>query len=280
MSLEPQTPSIRQQWQQFLGRWSMFVFILLSPWSLGTLVVTVLLLWALSNQEDPMAATILTLFLSLSTGVLGAVWQSEWARQSEMGRLVTKGRSAVRGLRLLSGNVEEMEKRVAVLQQRQGEAENIGGVEYLEEVRYHCQRLQEAVINSIEEWVDIVPEVQALATQLSVIRSWQAEVERLAAQGMALEAQLAENKGRSLEEIERIETQLQDTKARLRQTESELSAARTTVPLAPGDQLRWSFQQSEEARRLWATSAASSLDEITRNVEIARMFDETHRSQE
>lgn len=220
--------------------WGSFVKVVVSPWAILLLVTTVGLDLVVVFYADTLLASgagisrvvagILTSFATLAAGVLGGVLAKRWDDLMGERVLVTKGRSAVRSLKLLLRNIGSLERRVGqYLERHCGENREEDLPQevistYLEEVVGRCRVLQEETVNSIEDWIDIVPEAD-IRTQIGLISERGAEIEQLTRQIRDLMAEMEEVRGES-------ETEAKKLRSRIREKEEELSEARRELSKA------------------------------------------------
>jgi hypothetical protein len=213
-----------------LGReWGIFLTILLKPMVVGLLIVTIVMIAVqillVDVELDPFVDAIFTILISIFSGGIGAIISDKLTAIREEGILVTRGKSAIRGLELLLEHLSALEKRIAYFAQAVHEEapenklviENSYG-----EFLGHCNSLQEEAVNAIEEWQDIIPEAANSKTRIGLISRLkaekQAEHERLIREVSELQAQLDDEKERSEEEKEKL-------LKKLREKESQLSRA-------------------------------------------------------
>ncbi|MDA8405239.1 MAG: hypothetical protein M0T73_00015 [Deltaproteobacteria bacterium] len=170
-------PTQWNNWEKFWQEWRIFVQTLFSPKILFFIVATVALFClSLTVREDPKAppylTAIITVLLTISSVLLGRFISDRWSKLSDRGIMVTRGKSAIRGLNLLLQNLYTTEKRVKAHRGYldQGNSDYKLIVMSYEEIVERCILLQEEAINAIEEWQDIIPEVEGLKTQIGVIR--------------------------------------------------------------------------------------------------------------
>lgn len=219
--------SLRKEWKGFAG-------IVFSPWVIVLFLTAIafdaVLVHYTSKLSTPGAnidislVTVLAFIASLSSGILGGVIGKRWDDFIGERVIVTRGKSAVRSLKLLLGNIVALERRVNKYlerhideNQRENQTPEVIRT-YLEEVIERCRVLGEETISSIENWTDIVPGAD-IKTQIGLISELTSEIEQLALQLHDLTAELEETKGISETETKRLH-------AEIRKKEKELSEAR------------------------------------------------------
>jgi len=142
--------------------------------------------------------------------LIGAILASRWAAVGETSVLITRGKSAIRGLKLLLLNLSSAEKRaVEYLKNLANEPEPEVVKFSYEETIGRLQSLQEETTNAIEEWQDIIPEAN-ITTQIGVISQLKTELaDRSAAVQDARQA-LTEAQQASAEEKKALQKRLEE----------------------------------------------------------------------
>ena len=99
---------------------------------------------------------------------------------------------------------------------------------YLEEVIERCKIIEEEVINSIENWADILPE-DVKRTHLGLISDLIAEIEAIEREREALAEDLRASQGRSKEETDALKHQLREKEEELEEASAELRQRQQSV---------------------------------------------------
>jgi len=218
--------------------WLSFFEVLLDPVGIILLGFTLgLIVYETSNSADlqkfPLLAVAVTGLISIFGGITGAYLQKGFSRISEGGVLVTRGKSAIRGLTLLLQNLNNLEGRVASYLSRAHSANaDLNITTSYEEVISRCTQLEEEAINSIEEWTDIIPDAN-VKTQIGVITSLKNDAITFNIRVNELTKQLDESKLRSNEEQVSLRKQLQAERTKLDATTAKLNAAETKLRSSP-----------------------------------------------
>ncbi len=166
----------------------------------------------------------MTMVISIFSGLIGAIAYKYWNDFNEERVLITRGRSAIRGLAVLTQSISALEQRVRIF--LDGEHTIGEKLDALEIVRYEellsrfCN-LQEQTINAVEEWKDIIPEA-AIKTQIGVITELRSEKVTLEARFNDIQKELAATKEKSEEEVKALQQQLLETETNLAKVKSEL----------------------------------------------------------
>lgn len=225
--------------QELKESWGSFLGIILAPVVLIPLVGTSLLIAFTANQlpgtVDPAIDVILTIIIAMFSGVAGAIIAKKWSALNEGSILITRGKSAIRGLKLLLLSIDAVEKRIIEY------AEGVSGENQLdyhvkmsyEELIGRCNLIQEEAINAIEEWQDIIPEVANVKTQIGVISEIKRERTELQEKISGLSEEISEVRDRSDEksdevkilskELEAKQIELRKVNRNLREMEDRLN---------------------------------------------------------
>jgi len=219
-----------------LGKeWSVFFGVIFSPWVVLLAIATIVLIGvkftlpAGANLPATVDITI-TLILTITSGVLGALISERWSKINEKSILITRGKSAIRGLGLLLRNIAGIEQRVirytGGLDKDEDDSvnEDVLRLSY-EELKVRCIELQEETINAIEEWQDIIPEAAQWKTQIGVISDLKNDRLVLVSEISRLQVTLEDHGKKSSIDQE----QLEKLKADLKQKEHELISVNTKL---------------------------------------------------
>ncbi|MDO8958071.1 MAG: hypothetical protein Q7V48_07535 [Deltaproteobacteria bacterium] len=210
-------------------RWASFLTIICDPLVLIFLVLTILLGIFLKSQQDPVVIAALTIIITLISGILGAILKGKWNEITEEKVIVTRGKTAVRSLKLLLSNILSLEKRVCeYLFRSQDEQSKMGQSPeviktYLEEIIGRCRIQGEEAISSIENWTDIVPEAD-IRTQIGVISNLREEGDKLIGEVNTLKETLAEAKNQKIEETAKLKKEIDIKEEELRKIKYQLFA--------------------------------------------------------
>ncbi len=173
---------------------------------------------------------LMTVIYGVASTILGVVGARRWSEIQQAGPLVGKGRSAVRALQHLRVQVERLQGRLREFLADVDKEDKLLGNRY-EEMIGACDTLKDGAANSIEEWVDIVPE----AAKLGEIGREREEASQLHAQleilAVRLDALDAVTKHTALTQAERevILTQLRTTTELLTASQSRVRSLETEV---------------------------------------------------
>lgn len=144
-------------------KWKAFFAMIFDPWVILLLLSTLFLALVLVKQTDILIVSAFTFLVSIFSGLLGGVIAKRWDDFTEEKLIETRGKSANRSLQLLLSTVISMERRVRVYLQRLTDKEYKKQITaevtktYFEEIIEESLGLEEKVINSIEDWTDIIP---------------------------------------------------------------------------------------------------------------------------
>ena len=217
----------------FLSKWSSFLSMLVDPWSLITIILIVANLKLITSVDDSKIKLGLNLLLSIFSAALGARMWNEWTALTEGHILIARGKTAIRALKLLHNEVSSLEcraRRYYSSDLKEPKAtENLETIFKigLEEVSERCTNLQESVINSIENWVDIIPEAD-VRTQIGMITALKIESTNLQKEIVNMRAELERSKNESQDEKQKVkekEEQLEKVKKELKEKNNNLNSS-------------------------------------------------------
>ena len=220
------------------NRWKKIREILFYPWIILLFIGTLLLTTMLLNQTNVVLMATSAFLISLFSGVLGAIVVKRLDSITEENLIVARGNSAYRSMQLLLNSVISLERRVRLYLQRFNNKEYNKRITpevintYFEEVVEECVDLEEKVINSIEYWADIVPDVE-IKPVLNHIREMKIEFYEKSAQLDQVNDELRKTKNKSDKEIRELTIGRIDITEELSRIKKELlkSSSQIGVPL-------------------------------------------------
>jgi hypothetical protein len=222
------------------SKWSAFFSIVFDPWILLAFSATAVLFYLLLNQSDRLLIALLTVLVSIASGIIGGIVTKKWDEVTGEAVLVARGKAAIRSLKLLLANTVSLERRVRLYLSRYNRARKDRAKSdlvptYLEDVIERCGILEEEVLSSIENWTDIIPEAD-VRTQIGLISDLKIRVDVLSQEAKALASELVESKGRSEKEIEALKVEKAQKGAELAKARRELAGRTLDIgaPLSSG----------------------------------------------
>ncbi len=213
----------KETWGNIKRQWSSFFVIILHPLIL-VLLFSCYILFSFSSQPQITNGDntetgiklyqLSVLVLSVLTGIIGGIITKKWDELKGGGILVTRGKSAIRGLKLLLNNISAFERRVKIyLRKLSDDNENYDLIlSNYEEMIDKCNSLQEEAVNAIEEWQDIIPEanIKTQIGQISSLKRDQCILEEkiviLSSEGEGKEQELKDKE----DELEKIKEKLRE----------------------------------------------------------------------
>lgn len=144
---------LKEEWKFLFG-------IIFEPWSLLLLTITISMLVlsytqlgaGLSNSNNVLFAVL----LALSSGLLGGRFIQQWNDLVRDKTLAKRGHLAIRNLKLLFTNLTNLENKFkSHLHHQNGQKRSQEVVN--ETLELSMMMLKEEIINSIEDWTDIIP---------------------------------------------------------------------------------------------------------------------------
>ncbi|MBI5326487.1 MAG: YrzE family protein [Ignavibacteriae bacterium] len=152
-------------------KWVNFFNLIWDPLVVFLVILTAIFIYFSNIPLNKNILSVLILIITLVSGLLGGVIANKWAEMTEFKVLVARGKSAIRSLKLILLNVAKIEKRTNeyIIKLDKDNKEYKLVVCNFEEVMQNCRILKEEIISSIENWTDIIPEVENLKTQVGFI---------------------------------------------------------------------------------------------------------------
>lgn len=216
---------VKSRWEEVGEKWLASLSILVDPVVVILLLVSIFLGVMVVNQSDEQIVAMFTVLLGLATGLLGGMADRRWAELAEGKLIYQRAQQAVRGLKLLLGDLSALHRRAAgYAKLSRAEAESMLAVitaERFEEVTHRCTALQERTLSAIEDWTDIVPEAD-IRTQIGEITKLALQEREQERRIRNLEEELKEA-GRSKEEAQELKSQLETMRRELAATRSQLA---------------------------------------------------------
>jgi len=191
------------------NRWKTIREILFYPWIILLFIGTLLLTSILLNQTNVIILATSAFLISLFSGVLGGIVAKRLDIITEEKLIIARGNSAYSSLQLLLSSVISLERRVRLYLQRYNDKEYNKRINpevintYFEEIVEECVKLEEKVINSIEDWTDILPNIEIMSV-LNLIRELKIEFNDESAHLEQVNNGLREIKNKSEEEIREL----------------------------------------------------------------------------
>ena len=213
----------------FFREWKQFSAILFSPSVLGLLLIIIALVYfSEDGLESGKYRDLIVIMVSIFSGVVGALISSKWTKYQESGVLATRGKSAVRGLKLLLhhlSTLEERLKRHKVILKTDGD--NVSEIVFDESLGW-CRALQEETLNSIEEWVGIVPDadIKVQVGELSKLKTARAQLEERV---QHLQEGIEKAKDDTGKEKETLKKQLAVSAKKLRELEKNIDSREVEI---------------------------------------------------
>lgn len=161
-------------------KWRLFLYIILDPFLILLIIITICLIYFSSDDKNKNVYFILIVLSSISCSFIGALIYRKWEEFNDKPILIARGKSAIRNLKLLMSSIAALEKRVKIFLFNLNDAKNTRVVtsSNLEEIIDKCITLKEETINSIENWIDIIPEAD-VTTQIGTLSDLNNELNNL-----------------------------------------------------------------------------------------------------
>jgi hypothetical protein len=217
--------------QNLKEKWGSFFNVMFDPWVIIMLLATVAFINYSTQTEDKNLIAIITLIISLVSGLLGGIIANRWAQITELKVLVARGKSAIRSLKLILLNISNIEKRtkeyIACIDKENIEHKLI--TSNFEEVIEKCNILEEEIISSIENWTDIIPEVANLKTQIGLVSEMKLRQVELEGDISTLNKNIETVKEEGSKQKDELQKRLSDKESDLSKTRQKLRDAESKI---------------------------------------------------
>jgi hypothetical protein len=217
--------------QNLKEKWGSFFNVMLDPWVIIMLLATVAFIYFSTQTEDKNLIAIITLIISLVSGLLGGIIANRWAQMTELKVLVARGKSAIRSLKLILLNISNIEKRtkeyIACIDKENIEHKLI--TSNFEEIIEKCNILEEEIISSIENWTDIIPEVANLKTQIGLVSEMKLRQAELEGDISTLNKNIETVKEEGSKQKDELQKRLSDKESDLSKTRQKLRDAESKI---------------------------------------------------
>jgi hypothetical protein len=217
--------------QTLKDKWASFFNVMLDPWVIIMLIATVAFIYYSTQKEDKNLLAIITLIISLVSGLLGGIIANKWAQMTELKVLVARGKSAIRSLKLILLNISNIEKRtkeyIACIDKENKEHKLI--TSNFEEVIEKCNILKEEIISSIENWTEIIPEVANLKTQIGLVSEMKLRQAELEGDISTLNKKIETVKEEGSKQKDELQKRLSDKESDLSMTRQKLKEAESKI---------------------------------------------------
>lgn len=203
-------------------QWLFFLRVIANPWVIIT-AVAIILLAVIPTGDNSLVSTLTNIFLWLASALFGGIVSKLWMDNVEEKVVITRGKAAVRSLKLILNNLYTFEKRTNKYINKL-KAEDMNKSEVIaayEEIIERFNVLQEEVLNSIENWTDILPNID-IKTQVGIISSIKSEKESMETEIQNLTQIIEKSKGKSEEAKIELEKQLARKNQELSKIKNEL----------------------------------------------------------
>jgi hypothetical protein len=204
--------------------WLSFLSVALRPGIVIPFLVALgLIVTSYVEKLQPGAVSaILTFIISIFSGVIGAVGYKHWNDLNEERVLIARGKSAIRGLILLTQSISALEQRIRAFLGGENKSEQT--LTGYEELLDRFGMLQEQTLSAIEEWKDIIPEA-AIKTQIGLITRLKNEKLDLEGQVSEIQKELAATRATE----DKSGQEVKDLQQRLKATEENLIKVRSAL---------------------------------------------------
>lgn len=195
-------------------KWQKFARTLADPWTLVLWVATIFILAFSFSLPDTTTAfsqflfVIFPILLAFIAAILGGRIAKQLAESAEETRLITRGKSAIRNLKLLFINLANLESRIKPQLARQNNQQSSGSIYNNDIVDLSMMMIKEEVIHAIEDWIDIIPEAN-LKTHFEYLTELKLALHFSEKECERIQNELSKTKRQSRKENEALKQRLQ-----------------------------------------------------------------------
>ena len=143
-----------EKWEENIERsWKHLIATLFNAPVFGLLLISIILLNFSSDITDPQISVILTLALSLVTGLLGGILAKKWDDLTDEKVLTVRAENSIRNLKLVLDRLFRLEINLGHFL---GETENEVTKTYFKMSINDCVSIEKFIINAIRDWEDVI----------------------------------------------------------------------------------------------------------------------------
>jgi hypothetical protein len=197
--------------------WGIFITIIISPIVLITFAFTILGIFFSSQFTSNTTLTIiLSALASLSAGILGGIVWDRYKEITGNSAFLKKGKSAVRNLSLISDQLNRLRIRIFEINKSKNELS-------IDELDHHLLTTDKNVTSAIEDWVDMVPDLNTLARIAQSVAEKGNKIKKLLNDKAELEKKLAKQDQTQKSMISNLTKKIEQKDLELEKTYSEIS---------------------------------------------------------
>jgi hypothetical protein len=193
-------------------QWGDFKNALLNPYTVLTLIGTLILLWIQRrNASNAGFSTVLTLLTGLLIGFTISRFDRLYFNVQERRPMIRRGTLAIRRLGTLIENIHLMESRIVLLQEQLAADKKILPEVMqtnLGDLRNFCLSIQLACFSSIEDWTEILPYTSVSNLHAQVIAKFLHHRENAMEIVRALNEELSKLPDKSSDEVTQLKSRI------------------------------------------------------------------------
>lgn len=222
--------------------WKAFILTVLYPWVLVFLIFTSVFVILQFYYFDLILNAIFSILISLSAGILGGIATKRWENLTEEKIITNKGRSAIRNLWHILGGISLIKRRVDVYRSRYEDETYKTNISeeviktYLEEIIEKCFNTEVEVLNSIEDWSDILPEFADVKPKIAEIQELNNRYNNLMEHAEQLDEELEQPEEKTEDEIKKLKKEKNELRREIVRLRNELKekSSQLGTPLFTG----------------------------------------------
>lgn len=202
--------------------WRVFINIFFNPVVLVTLILSIFgtYLSTLYYKDDTrIIAVLLSILASIFAGILGSVAFDRYKEITGNNILMKKGKSAVRNLSLIVDQLHRLRIRLFEFNSSKVKVP-------LEEIDHHLVTTEKSVVSGIEDWVDMVPELNTLSKISEFVVEKGDEIQKVVSEKKELEKELGLQDKTQKEKVTSLEGRIKQKDQEISRLYSEVSKLR------------------------------------------------------
>lgn len=213
--------SVKSFWNKITDQWKTFFEIMASPPVLISLIITIIATYlSIRSYSDIGVTLVISSIASITAGVLGGIIWDRYRTISGDTILQKKGKSAVRNLSLVAEQLGRLKIRLFNLKDKKEKFP-------FDEVDHHVITIEKSVISGIEDWIDMVPELEKVSNLAQSITEKTDEIQDVMHEKMGLEKKLKLQDKAQKTEVDSLKREIEEKDKEILRINSDINKLRT-----------------------------------------------------
>lgn len=211
-------------------KWIFFITLILDPWVIISLLVTLFLIYVSTKPELKNFELFLNLLITLTSGLLGGIIANKWSVLTETKVLEVRAKSAIRSLKLILNSIGNLENRAVIFLERLNKEIDKYDLHRnnLEEIIEKCSILEDEIMSSMEDWTDIIPEVENVKSKIGLISELKLNVLNKQIEIDKLQEEIGKNENFAIDNL-KLQQQLSNNESQLEELKNKLNVAESKI---------------------------------------------------